>query len=189
MFGGRAGKRAKSVGWALGLWGIVVWMGMVTIGAAPPGPRDSCFFISGIHGVLHGATEEAFLRYWGQGDVSIHSTKDGEKEIVFPLDLLGIFVGDQVELVEVAFSFKAWGELTRITRVRVYRTKLDGSFRTILDERPDGGWASSEWRVLTFPIAGDDLITFDDGQVALRITCFIPAGQRVEFTGVRLRVK
>ncbi len=189
MFSDRTRKRAKSLGWAVGLGLVVLWVATATVGGAPPGPRDSYFFVPGNHGVLHGATEEAFLRHWGQGDVSIYATKDGEKEIVFPLALLGIFVADPVELVEVAFSFKTWGELTRITRVRVYRTKLDGSYRTILDERPAEGWTDPEWRVLTFPITSDDLIAVDDGQVAVRVTCFIPEGQRVEFTGVRLRVK
>ncbi len=140
---------------------------MATIGAAPPYSRDSHFFVPGNYGVLHGATEEAYLKHWGQGDVSIHSMKDGEKEIVFPLALLGIVAADPVELVEVAFSFKAWGDLTRITRVRVYRTNLDGSYRTILDERPAEGWTGPEWRVLTFPITGDDLVTADDGLAAV----------------------
>jgi len=96
---------------------------------------------------------------------------------VFFLPLLLIFVGHPIQLVEVAPSFKTWCDLTKVSRVRVYRAQLDGTYRAILHEKPADGWAAPDWRILTFSITSDDLVSASDGLVPVRVICPIPAGR------------
>ncbi len=182
-------KRVVLVGLVVGLALVVGGvLANLAIGSASPDPSESYFFVPGNHGVLHGATKDAYLKYWGQGNVAIYSTSGGEKEIVFPISLPAVLNDQRGRVEEISFAFRVTGDLTGVSRVWVYRTRTNGSFRTILDESRPGGWTSLDWLELTFPITRDNILSRDDGQLAVRVTSFIPAGSRVDFTGVRVRV-
>ncbi len=151
---------------------------------------DSYIFVPGAAGVLHGATTGATLKYWGQGEVEVESTSDvGAKEIIFPVTLPASLYGQSVRVEQIAFSFKNTGDLANIGQVQVYRTRTDGTYRTIVNNTNGGaGWTGLTYSELTFDISSDNVLTSSDGYLTVRVTCNIPAGNEVRFTGVRVRL-
>ncbi|NPV08253.1 MAG: hypothetical protein HPY83_09880 [Anaerolineae bacterium] len=150
----------------------------------------SYVFVPGNLAVLHAASVNATLQYWGQGDVSLVSSGAGDKQIVFPVTLPAILYAQPVRVEEVSFTFKPTGAGSTPTRVEVYRAKMDGTYRVIASVEgayicePAGSWCPP----VTLDITSDNVLAADDGQLAVRIYCNIPSGGRIEFTGVRVRL-
>jgi hypothetical protein len=148
---------------------------------------DSYVFVPGGQAVIHGATSGATLKYWGGGDVQLSADTPGSKEIVFPVTMPAILYGQPVRVEEIAFTFRHT-EFAEISRVWVYRMRMDGSYRTILDDST--GWSSVSpfWTTLTFPLSADNVLSAEDGQLAVRVTCNLEPANNVQFVGVRIRL-
>lgn len=190
-------NKKKKMGGVIVAIGLLAFAILFVFAASGSDGEKTYIFVPGNQGVLHGATSNATLKHWGGGDVTIYSTKDGYKEIVFPVTLPAVLDGERMRVEEIAFSYIATGDHTRLSRVQLYRTKTNGKYRTIVDvdwkrsrriyKKPSAVKEVS-WLERTFPVTRDNLLSYDDGQLAVRVKCFIPAGSKVQFTGVRVQL-
>ena len=156
---------------------------------------NSYIFIPAIEGELFALTdtEDVDVQNWGQGHLSLESTVDGIKQIIFPISLPGVLYGQSVFVEEILLGFNSSqnAHTPRITRVQIYKSSIyEGDYVDIVDDTHGGlGWISpNNWLELDFKLTEDNQLTAVEGFLTVRVHCDIPAGENIFFNGVRVKL-